>query len=433
MSIICFFTGILLSLITKIKEKNVYNPTFFFCLFFGIISLLSGLRLYGMVATSDIIYFIIIVGLVSFFIGYLLATKLRIKLKSFTLRNNGQFKHDRIINNKILYCLIIFSIIFTCYRFASVFSLMRRGVSLDMIRLAYYGYEVEGFGVSKLVSTIEMYINTPILFIAMPIFSIVISNKKYRTTFPKILLILIFIDILISQIVTGGRVYLFVFIMELLFALLIENKGKITSILKKYKFVFLIILIILYVMSILTANRGNPLEQRSIFKSLYLYFCGGIPNFSYNIDYISGYSGNGLTLIAGWLNIIFSVLDSLLGVNFHILDGIYKINEIVGTNVLQITPMDTYNSFVTMFCYFYADFGFVGIIFETIIFSYVVNCFYFQMKRNQYSLYSVAWYLLVFHGLLMSFIKYPYITVNIFVAPFIMLLIFKKTRKEDKN
>ena len=66
MSIICFFTGILLSLITKIKEKNVYNPTFFFCLFFGIISLLSGLRLYGMVATSDIIYFIIIVGLVSF-------------------------------------------------------------------------------------------------------------------------------------------------------------------------------------------------------------------------------------------------------------------------------------------------------------------------------------------------------------------------------
>ena len=230
MSIICFFTGILLSLITKIKEKNVYNPTFFFCLFFGIISLLSGLRLYGMVATSDIIYFIIIVGLVSFFIGYLLATKLRIKLKSFTLRNNGQFKHDRIINNKILYCLIIFSIIFTCYRFASVFSLMRRGVSLDMIRLAYYGYEVEGFGVSKLVSTIEMYINTPILFIAMPIFSIVISNKKYRTTFPKILLILIFIDILISQIVTGGRVYLFVFIMELLFALLIENKGKIKKV-----------------------------------------------------------------------------------------------------------------------------------------------------------------------------------------------------------
>ena len=66
-------------------------------------------------------------------------------------------------------------------------------------------------------------------------------------------------------------------------------------------------------------------------------------------------------------------------------------------------------------------------------FSYVVNCFYFQMKRNQYSLYSVAWYLLVFHGLLMSFIKYPYITVNICVAPFIMLLIFKKTRKEDKN
>ena len=86
MDILCSAVVLLFGIITFLKDKKLYNVGAVFSLFWGMILLLSTLRLYGLYEAGDRAYLFIMVGVSFFCLGEALGERI-----TFINRNGKRF------------------------------------------------------------------------------------------------------------------------------------------------------------------------------------------------------------------------------------------------------------------------------------------------------------------------------------------------------
>ncbi len=418
MFVICFLLSVILFLLVYISDKEFYNPALYFFGFYGITGFIAGLQVMGLYRPSDLTYIIIMIGMGAFFGGYIISRKIKVAFLEDV--------KERKLWVLLYLILVIASLLFGVIKFLIILPLIRQGVSLNYIRTVYNGATVRGISFSSYIYQIEIYFCRPCLQMILSVFCIYITNKKERNTLPMYIMVLSFVDIIINQLVNGGRVTFFTVVLLIIVAMKIQNKISLTKLLmRNFKNVLVIVglLLMMYWISIL---RGST----NILKSTFLYFCAPIVALSENLESISGEGAvrtYGMVLISGFIRPLYVVFRNLTGVELYFIDVIYDLHRYVN-NYINVGQALKFNAFVTLFYYFYLDGGLLGVAFDSFMYSSVCSGIYKKCVR-QGSLFSIALYLVVFQNLFLSFIRYQFIDVGNALAFFYLILVFRPKKR----
>jgi oligosaccharide repeat unit polymerase len=423
--ILIIFALVLCAIIySYLKENNIYNPLVLFCGFMGLISVLASFQFYGLNKTSEKAYLIIILGIFGFIIGTRMYRVFFRNIKTNFPKNGIKVEHN-IPRTKLLFIAVLGMTIFSAYRFAGILPLILQGYALDYIRLVYFGVEFDGIGISHTTAVIEMFLNLPLLYALVPIIALDLVSGRDRKL-SRFTLILAIIWISLTTVVSGGRATLYIVGVELVFAALILNrKFKISN--KTKKNILLIIITAIIFMFYMTVNRTKTGEY-DIFYSLYVYFSGSMPHMSYRLDTIdfSNHYTYGMTFFSGLLRPFMIIYKWIFGSFPDLYQRTLDIGVLLQSAV-DIGTGKTFNAFVPSFFYFYFDYGYVGVIMDSILYGIVSEYFYIKMKFNM-TKRNIALYLLIIQGMLTSMIRYPFILVHYTMAFFVIYIFYRRTR-----
>lgn len=423
-SVICLLIG----LYSFKKDKRLYSPLVLFASFWGVLIFLSGLHLYGLFNTSDYVYLIVFLGVVSFFLGTLFVSK----------KNIINQKKNNILNKKIYKLAVVVCICALYLNISFIFKFLASGFDIHYIYQAMASLsEGNDEELLKLYNPtlviIQQFIGYPLLFVIVPISIaeyVECKNKRY-----------LYIAVLLSLIrflFDFRRTYLVIILMFLALYLVIRKKeqgenflkkintfNKKISLKKKLFIAFVIVLIGYFFSSLSSARRGDEgSEEYSLFSNFYYYYVGSLPYFSSRVSMLGHFDFTyGLTSFRGLFSPIFAILG-MMGMDKPDLmqlanDNINDLHNVV----LLITKEHYSNSYATCFFEFYLDGGIWGVVILSIVFGlyseYLFKkCMYVKSSRYiwKYSLFiSIFIYLSVLHfnGSVVCYI-WPFIIEGLF-------------------
>ena len=271
MTIFILVVLIPLAVLTWLIEKKISSPMVIFTILWLIISFLASLNLYDFIYVTDSIYYMIIIGVVSFFIGCVLTRKCNIVQFMPKERNEKKL-------NVIMTRLLVIGIIIFISGSISAMSLLRSGISINDIynmRIQMsYGAETPLSSTSSLISILLEYVGRPILAISIPYSVIVLIRDK--KIFP---IIATCIMLILSFINRGNRLDIICFGMTILFAIpLVNRKIKLSK--KQKKNIILVIIVFGLGIYYISTTRGDF----NLLETIYSYLCGNIPFQSIKIE-----------------------------------------------------------------------------------------------------------------------------------------------------
>lgn len=403
MAIIILSWGLFLSWFGIKLYNHILNPQTLFVSFISFIVLLSSFRLYNMIEISNQTYYLIFFGITFYSIGVYLV---RDKIFTFNRHNRINKELSKVINIKFLRLLITCLIVWSIYRlFHVVIPLLKMGYPLDMIRLAYFGIEIKGISYNNFDSVLEMFVNLPFLYSIIPITAADFFSNSPNRTFSLFDYILIFTWIILSTIISGGRVILYITGVVFLFSFLLNKKNTFQS-KRKNSNISIILLIILLIVIVykLTVNRTVGNNDGGLLYNLYVYFCGSVPHTSLRLDTVKMDYTYGLTLISGFIRPLMLIYKYLVG-NFP---EIYQRTLDIGLTLqspVYITDVKSFNAFVLPFYYFYNDFGVLGVITDSFIYGIFSGIVFFRFKKVPQKI-NLAKYLLIIIYIYTSMIRF---------------------------
>lgn len=396
-------------------ERNFYNPLVMFFGVFGLMILLSSLHLYNIFKTSQEVYSIIFIGLLSFTIGYFYFFFTKKKFYN----ENKVTTDTEVLNRKLVYIIYLLVIVFLLYRVIGVYQLLSQGYTYSYLRINLN----ESLNVSPIVSLFNQYFIKPMNFALIPIGII-----EYFTGAKKIIFLSILVTIL-NMFIEGGRFTMMYFLVMFITMYLIQKEEIYISNKVKRRLVILLVVGVILVI-VMTNLRG---VEYSIFKHLYLYIAGAIPHFEYRLAQLKDldYYTYGITSFRGFFLPIFLVLNEL---------GIFSYPDILNNSMLitnsvnetvYIGTDNTFNSFVTIFHSFYLDGGILGVILGSLFYGIILSITYNHLKTTS-SKISTAIYLLLIQGIFTSMVRWQF-TTPAYALAFIFIFIFYKNRPVENT
>lgn len=408
--------------------KNMLNPQVLFCGFIGIISFLSCLRLFGLSQTSDLTYLLVIFGVTFYSIGVALSQKCTFKLNGKRLDTLGKTKN--LINDKFVFALVLVLLVWTLYRaFTTVMPMIRGGYSLDMVRLVYFGYDVEGYSYRRIDSIIEMFVNLPFLYALIPIVSIELMCAKENRELGTKTIIMALIWIVLSCIISGGRLLIFNLIVVLVVAFLAQRVKKNYKFVKKRNYkrniiILTILALLIYMMYQLSIKRTDSGTYEFLYQ-IYVYFCGCMPHTSLRLETVNFDYTYGMTFLSGILRPIMLVIKYLGNGEFP---EIYQRTIDIGVilqDAVRISDGHTFNAFVLPFYYFYCDGGITAAIIESFLYGFFCGAVFFRTVK-EFSKKRLAKYLLIVIYIATSMVRFSPSLVYFAFAYFYINFCFKK-------
>lgn len=369
-----------------IALKDVFNPQFLFCSFMGLITILASVRLFGLTETNFMTYLIVMLGVMCFSIGVSLS---RVGRTSFRMGNISTYFFDTAnleLRSKFIAGVATALLFWSIYRmWTTVIPLLRSGFSLDMIRLVYFGIEVQGYSYSRLDEIIEMFLNLPFLYALIPVVAIELTSPKEKKKLKIRTSVIILLWIVLSCIISGGRVLLYNFVVVFVVCFFIRgNKwGKVFEKAKrrmKWLFAY-IVLIMIYVMYQLSINRSGTGTYEFLYQ-IYVYFCGCMPHTSLRLETVDIDYTLGMTFLSGCLRPFMLLFKYTIGGgNFpEIYQRTLEIGETLQSAV-QISEGHTFNAFALPFYYFYYDGGVIAVIIESFIYGFICGRAFFRYRK----------------------------------------------------
>lgn len=421
-----------------IEKKKSYNPKTLFLVLWGILSVLSGVQLFGLYDFSDKVYFIVLVGCIGFSLGYDLIrfTKKRISItRSRTL-------HEYRINYRVL-------LICTCVLAAFYFLLAAR--TMVAIRVLGYSYEqmrtiyIRGTAEQRLslvygsvwVQQLELFCLRPMILAG-----IAVTISKYFHTL-KIDLQFILMAIALSGyvMVNFGRVILMQLGVCVLLAIVITGKGltkqqwkKLRKIIVKYV-IPIGILVFLVTKNISVARKANYSNATSTLEELYDYFAIPLPLMGHWVDVVdsSGDMTYGMMFLKGFVNVIMLFLKrvGITSSTYNLASNIVNDTEIF----IPLLSNHSYNAYTTLFYEFYADLRWVGVFLGSFVYGGVLGGV-FKRVVNRWqgnSIVVLSLFLLLMEGFTKCFIRWEFVQTS-YCLSFIWLFVwFKRYMAEDIN
>ena len=399
-------------------EQKIMNPLTTFEMMFCLICIGASMQLFGLYGAKDTTYMVVALGVLFYAMGYLSCKKVRIKTKSDEY-------YTFSFNYKLIYVLGALALTYLVSSAGIAVSYLLRGYSLTYIRFSLFGFsESEYYARSALQYSFRYYVVQPITSI-LPIFSIVDIFYGKRD---KILFVIAIISLLLTIVTSGGRLPILYLIVNIL--VLLSCTQKKINLSKKVKrrvgvsLAFLAI-IILYI----TLARGVT----DIISNYYKYFVGCIPHLDMYLDKINSqhYRAYGASTLKSPIQVFLLALRIL-----HIIPNYPEWFN----NLASYTDMRTvvyigagenmrYNGFVTIFYYFFLDFGYVSVAIASFVFGIASNSVYTK-ARKKINVKNLAYLCMLFQVIIVSFARFELSIPHYFIAA---LLIPLCCRKEYRN
>lgn len=394
--------------------KDMYNPATLFLIMWSLVYFLYCLHAFGLYHADSIVLLYIMIGIFSFVAGCFLASRIKIASKYISIKS---FRENFIWIIEITAVVILLFGALNNIRFIRTL-----GATILTIR---YG-DNPLMNISTPYVILRDFFAVPVVYLSIAFaFAKALSGKKFRKwLFTAILLVVLDMLALFEQACLYALAVIIVF--SILYYL---RKDRIDtnnlSFVKYIKWIGLIAIIL--VVSLFSFRKS------SILQNIYIYPTGSFVCFSRKLEDFnslgpdSPYGGfsYGFATLLGVFRPIQDVLQALGG-GLQIFENTSEFYwPFLGVPVSISSQNIIYNSFVTMFMYFYKDFGVIGIIVLSFIFGMMAQNAYDNVKCNS-DTYSITIYLLFVISIFTSYIQGPLTTQKF--ADVIYLILICRTK-----
>lgn len=404
------------------KSRNVAHPLVLFLgLWFSCI-LCASLRLYNMRAYSSKGLAVIMIGLVSFSIGCGLAFLVKYyKIHIVPIDGMCPHKIRMNISRRMLYLILAASFAGILLLNLATIRALRHGVSYSYIRNMYYGYgNAQKLIASTFLNTYINWISVPSLYALIPVSLINLFERKGDKRFSVLVMIAAVMYIFGS----AGR-FMLMFMLVQVVAMMNYYHATITK--KTKKRMVVIVLAVLVALLLLTVIRSKGASGKKV-NTIYAYLSIPVYLLSYWLD-ATGSVGqlHGSGFFYGILT-FFNYFTSKLGFDIPAYREAYNVIQVTQDNWVAVFPNEWYNAYVSMFYYFYIDFGIAGVILGCIFFGYLCYIVYYSAFINKEKC-ALLYYMLLIQCIICSLVRWQLGTITM-VLTFIIefMLTFNKIR-----
>jgi len=431
MSIITLTVYLILSVFAFIIYKKISHPVVMFNLIWTVLIAVSRLGLVGLSIPPSSTYEVFLKGglvfnvfsFILFFISRFINTPNKIERSKTVISD--------ITKQRVVLVLNIILFIYYIYKLIRITGLIGEIGDYTVVRGFYYS--TDNFA-SSLEYNIVTFLFDPIVYLNAVIFALNTKKKHYHTY----TLLLMFVNMLLRTVISGGRMIMFEFAACILIVQLTpffgENERR-TSLYKKSKntrIAFFIILILLFfVASYITELRGgteSTLAGNGM-ATIISNFTGSFSYFSIMNSYGKYYPVlYGRAMFAGIIDPIIMLL------HFFKLTDVEIAQNSVG-NILSeffLLGSRSYNAMPTMYYYFITDFRELGIIIGSVILS--AYCFIIDRIRKYYNSFkSFGLYLLMTLVIIESSMTWLPFRTSFIIANFLVLAFVSNNKFNKKK
>lgn len=409
----------------------MFNPNIFMYGVWTVVIGLNCLHLFGIRGVSNEVYTMIIVGLVSYFMGGLLAVGL--KNYRFVNRQNSFNKRGHAysfsFNYRFIYILAYTTIGFLLIDTIIATQYLLNGLSFTQVRMwLTQTYESNSNPIFSRRGYAEqvfrVFVVAPFQMALSPLCAIefFFGNRNRK---------LLWLTIIIQgfSLISGGGARFGIIILGISFLTAYSmykaknhNADRYSINSKKRKMRILIAVGVILVL-IITTKRTSA----KIMEEAYFYFALCLPLLSLWLPVIKTVPHTyGMVSLFGVTRIPFLFLEKLGIYNSTLYSNAY--DYVLQANSFRNISSGTRvaNSFVTPYYYLYLDGGYTGIIIGMILIGYAVNRCYYNVK-NGFDMRTMYIMLLADIGLFYTFIRLELTVTNYFLALLAMPLLFVKT------
>ena len=341
-----------------------------------------------------------------------------ILFNKFSRKNKSMLK-TKEFNNKfvsLILCICILGIIVMCFDSLLLFI---KTNNMSVIRNSFINYDS-----INMHSQVFLTITFIPLGKAAYIYSILnyIKTKKINSSF-----VLSIVFALLTALFTGGRGILFIFVLILLTSMLNNNQSKKIFENKKIK---RLVLAFIIVMLIITSQRS--FGGRSIFNSIYVYFCGCFNLFGVYLEKGLLFKDNllfGRELLSG---ISFPFLQTARYLfHMNVLPGNYILAAEATAKYIGISPTIAINATPTTMYACIRDFGLSGLIIYPGVISFIYYKFLKNRNNNMLSESNYVYYTSCCLLLILSYQFATFQTVSVFMYLYLIYIFLTTSLKES--
>lgn len=357
MGYICAIICSEIAIVSFYIDRRIFSASGCFSALWAVLILCSELRLFDLYETSDLAYFLITLGVVSFAAGSMIMRKIKVIAK----------QSSNTIDQTVYNALVVVCLIGLTYNIQVIATYITSGFDIKRIYLIM----AQTVGGEETVLTslrntslerLQQYIGYPLLYTLVPV-SIAAYFREKQT---KYLMVAGGLSI-IRFVFDFRRTYLVIMAAYIVILALMEMKRInlsywVTSKLKRRLWAGIAFFLVAYFL-ISSQRRSANEESYSFIKNLYFYYVGSIPYFSRRLAMLHTYEYTfGMTSLRGFFAPIIAVFGLLGFSEPQIMTIALKNIESLHNVVLYITPTHRFNSYATLFLQFFFDGGIIGVV-----------------------------------------------------------------------
>lgn len=383
--------------------------------------ILSIIRIGGLYEVGDYTYFIIIISLFSFIVGFCFVSIPVSLSNDVVLWNQTTFNIERIIKNKMFLIILGCVCIYVYKTLIVFFNAVLFSQSLGEVRTEFYSGELYG----SVFNQVNAFVLTPFSIISTPIFAYLIFFKRNWVC------CLLGFFLFGYESLGGGRIgYIRIFIAIIFVLCILLNTQQIYK--KKFhRFISVTGISLFALLALLTtlrtvgykdsADSGIKESINGLIEHICSYTAGPIVAFDYSLNHdyegqIGGLKYGQLTFSApiGAINLF----TSRLGFTFPM--ALHDLVEIKQNKQIQVSEKITYfNALYTSNLFFYYDLGVLGVILFPFLLGFTIRKLIKRMYIKKAALNMIIIVSWCFYVMLFSVMDYklvnPYVILTLFI------------------
>lgn len=419
------------------RYKKLCSPIIAFNAIWALILSLESLHLYGLCVSETRIYFLIMIGIISFNIGFYLWNRVRqnhrIFFKVGRYGSNVSIKTNYIPRYELLYVIGILCILYYIGSAISTIRYLLAGTNMGEVRTIVQSTvaNTNGSVLGKILNAFAVIFIVPssLAIQAVGVMDFWFGKKDKR------LFTLAVILACISSLGEGGRTAIVNLTIYMIVGYALSGvhikKQKLDTkavVKKRKKIIVKVMLVAIVVLTWFTLSRVG----QTLLKNLYL--CFSMQPYMFNLwankvdaENLYGYTEASLN---GFSFTILYIIKNLLGMDFpkH-WKAVYEIIRATDSEWQIITNISTRaNAYVSIFWFFYLDGRAIGVVLGLFFYGvYMARSFVEAMKAPNIKYATV--FAFAFQGMIYTFIRFPFSNIYYSIAYLMLaMLIFRREK-----
>ncbi len=406
---------LILTILSIVKTKKWVNPASILLIIWVIIISLSRMGLYGLNATDEKFYYLIFIGLISFFVGFVLPKRKKRVVINRILADTSSFdkKDDMELNYRVCYVALICCILITIYKL--------KDLGFDFSNITLFGElnRVE-YG-SKLANMLYEFIAYPLYntFVCVTVVDFFFGRKD------KWLIILTSFMCLTWMLVSGGRIAVIRLLVSIIICMSLKTsaKQKLAKVFSNIKFLVALAVACAIFVHFTVLKGFEPLFN------FYTDFAIQPKMFQYWAEKINEQYAYGAASLFGFIYPFLYIVKNSLGLTKIPLGAaVYENIENTFNNWVTLGTSYRCNAYTSCFWYLYYDGRIVGIVIGMLLWGSVCKNV-LKNTLNYPTIKNISIYILIMIGVIYSFTDMEFSKANYVLAfLFISKICFCKTK-----